>query len=366
MSEHTFDLTDRLTELRCHSTEWLRARDIELEAQQRGLRVEQLAVRRVLDERGRIDPAEDTLLARHGESPRTARQALEVSRALESLPAIAAVAHAGTLSWDQLKPLVEIATPETDARWAARAPGYSPIDLERLARRQRGVTDEEAATRTEARELKWWWEQDTGMLGLRGRLPDVDGAIVRGVLERMVNRMRPPQGEPWDTLAHRGADALVDLCKNQSDATPGRTRSHITFHVPANGPAELDGIPIAESTLARLLPDATITTSIVEDNRLLVPVRDTDDIPEAVKRFVRARDHHCRVGTCEETRGLDYHHLRPRSEGGTHDPDNIVLAGKPCGHHQMLIPNGPWILAGDPSQLDGLRLTRRDQLARAP
>jgi hypothetical protein len=32
----------------------------------------------------------------------------------------------------------------------------------------------------------------------------------------------------------------------------------------------------------------------------------------------------------------------------------------------MLVPNGPWLLRGDPSRPDGLELVRVDQLARAP
>lgn len=78
-----------------------------------------------------------------------------------------------------------------------------------------------------------------------------------------------------------------------------------------------------------------------------------------------ARAQHCRVGICDET-DTDIHHLVPRSEGGTTDPDNLVLAGRRCGHHQTLVPNGPWILEGDPSKPDGLRLVHKDELARAP
>ena len=41
---------------RCHETSWLRSRDDELEREQRRLKVEQLAVRRVLDERDALEP----------------------------------------------------------------------------------------------------------------------------------------------------------------------------------------------------------------------------------------------------------------------------------------------------------------------
>ena len=49
-----FDYPLRLDELRSHSTEWLRGRRDELVAEQRRLRVEELAVVAVLDERGMV------------------------------------------------------------------------------------------------------------------------------------------------------------------------------------------------------------------------------------------------------------------------------------------------------------------------
>ena len=51
---------------------------------------------------------------------RTARVEVDVARGLEALPAIAAAAEAGELSFDQLEHLVVLATPATDAEWAKR------------------------------------------------------------------------------------------------------------------------------------------------------------------------------------------------------------------------------------------------------
>lgn len=361
-----FVLTDHLDELRCHSTAWLRSRRAELVREQRALHTEQLAITRVLDERGAVDTATETLESRDGVAPRTVRTELELARRLGDLPAIAAAAHAGELSLDQLKPLVDIATPDTDAEWAQRAPNYSPADLEITARRQRPITDEDADRRREAREFRIWRRRDTGMYAVRGELPDVDGAFVKSVFDVMIERQRPAKGQPWDTRAHRGADALVDLCTNYVDVVPIRhTKPHVVVHVPLEGPAEVDGIPIAESTLAGLIADANISTAVIDHNTICGTRTDGDEIPEAIKRFVRQRDQHCRVGTCDATDGLDFHHVIPRGDGGTHDPNNVVLAGRSCGHHQKLIPNGPYILEGDPTRPDGLHLIHRNDLARA-
>src|SRR5687768_4967635 len=61
------------------------------------------------------------LAARYGVAAATAREWVRVARALMCLPLIAEAYESGRLSWDQLRPLTRFATPETDARWAAKA-----------------------------------------------------------------------------------------------------------------------------------------------------------------------------------------------------------------------------------------------------
>jgi hypothetical protein len=185
-----FDFRERLDELRCHETTWLRARREDLRREQQRLRVEELAVTRILDERRALGVFPDPTV-----SSRSAREDVEVAGALESRPAIAAAAHDGRVSRDQLAPLTRLATPETDAEWALRGPGCAPVDLDREARKARVVTPEDAAARRGARELRTWREPDTGMVSGRFRLPDVDGVIVEEVLEHMAERMRRPRAK---------------------------------------------------------------------------------------------------------------------------------------------------------------------------
>ena len=77
-------------------------------------------------------------------------------------------------------------------------------------------------------------------------------------------------------------------------------------------------------------------------------------------RAVLLRDGHCRCGNCELRYGLQVHHLRPRSWGGTDDMSN--LAAVASVHHPMLIPHGPWALVGNPNRPDGLRLVHINDL----
>jgi Domain of unknown function (DUF222) len=360
MTEHTFDLTERLDELRSHSTEWLRARCAELVRGQRQMRVEELAVTRILDERGSATAA----VVGKGTTVREEREALEVSRALTELPEIAAVAHSGDLSWSQLKSLVEVATPETDREWAERGKGFDPIDLARLARHQKVVTAADAVARREAREFRWWWREDSGMLAVRGELPDVDGALVKAVFEHLVERMRPPKGQSWDSLAHRGADALVAVCSSYADAVPtGRSRPHIAVQHRVDRLPEVDGIPIARETLDALRGEAIFDDEFVDGGALVSSVRSGRAISAKTERFLARRDLHCRVPGCEQARRLENHHLVPSSWGGSDDADNLARV---CPyHHGLLIPRGPYALIGDPNRLDGLEVVNRNELARA-
>jgi Domain of unknown function (DUF222) len=356
MNGTAFDLTEHLDELRSHSTEWLRVERENAVREQRQWRVRELALTRVLDERG----AASVDVVEKGTTLREARETVEVSRALADLPEIAAAAHAGELSWSQLKPLVEVATPETDREWAQRGRGLDPADLARIAREQKRVTAADAATRREAREFRWWWREDSGMLAVRGELPDVDGALVKSVFEHLVDRMRPPKGQPWESLAHRGADALVAVCSSYADAVPtGRSRPHIVTQHDVHGRATVDGIPIALETLDALRGEAVFDDEFVDNGRVVSSVRSGRAVSATTQRFLERRDLQCRAPGCEQSRRLQNHHLVPSSWGGSAEPDNLARV---CPHHHgLLIPNGPCALIGDPNRPGGLELLRREE-----
>jgi hypothetical protein len=247
---------EQLDELRCHETSWLKARRTELISEQRRLHLEELAVIKVLDERDALSKMPDLSV-----SPRTTKTNLQMARSLETLPAVAQQMASGALSAEQLAPLTELATPETDKEWAQRGPNISPVDLHRLVRRQERPTAEDAAARRAARMLRIWREQDTGMVAGRFRLADVDGVLVEKVLLELTEKMRPARGQAWDSLEHRQADALIQLCRDYSDVavtTRTRSRPQIIVHHRHDSTLDCDGIPLAPETIDALLAEATI------------------------------------------------------------------------------------------------------------
>jgi hypothetical protein len=360
--EEKFDYSGLVDAMRCHSSDWLKNYVAECRREQQRWWLQELAATRVLDDREALGPFPDGT-----QSARTNRQNLKVARELESLPKIAEAAHAGDISKDQLEPLVEIATSDTDGEWSQRGRRMSPGDLDRMARARQRVTAADAAARHEARGIHTWRNSEKGMAGGRWALPDVDGVLVEKVLDHMAERMRPSKGMKWDSLAHRKADALMQLVREYADVEPtGRFRYEIVnLHDPnaKSFGASVDGIPIADETLAALLPNAKVRECVPDENGVMRTVkRPRQALPKDIERHIRRRDVSCRCG-CGETRYLDIHHMEPiLSFGESWDVHKLALISR--FHHSLLEPHGPYRLIGDAEQPGDLQLVHRDDLAR--
>ena len=358
-TEVEYDFGARVDALRCRSTKSLRTVVADARREQQRWYLEELAATRVLDDRQALDVVPDSRV-----SARTAKTNREVARSLESLPKIAAAAWGGALSKDQLVPVAEVATPATDGEWAERGPRTAPVDLQRRARAARTVTATDAAARRAARYVTSWRDAEQGMVFGRWALPDVDGILVEKVLDRMAERMRPAKGMPWDSLAHRKADAFVELATKYADVqATKRAKPLIVVHTNGDRSAsEVEGMPIAEETVLELSVDARV---IEQDDA--APVTDHGDgrrpVPVSLERELARRDRHCRYPGCEHTRGLEHHHLEPVSWGG-HTSRKLIVRLCPRHHHRME-PHGTERLVGDPDLPDGLRVIDVVKHARA-
>src|SRR6476646_8934626 len=175
-------------------------------------------------------------------------------------------------------------------------------------------------------------------------IPDVDGALVESVFNHMIDRMRPPKGQPWASRAQRMADALVELVRNYADV---RAIEHpcplFVVEVPLEGPAELNGVPLPVGTVEALRASAKIEPVLVDEGGARIATgRVSATVPPKVRRAVLRRDGHCRFGECDRRHGLQVHHLWSKSWGGGDDQSNlasICVAGG-TDHHAQLVPHG--------------------------
>ncbi len=366
MDGGTTPVAAHLDELRAVPIDALEDTYRQLDALEAAIRTERLTVLAVLDERavGRADGSVDTAGWAAHTSKVTRGQAtrlVETARALTHLPAIRAVAASGELSFDQLAPLVQIATTETDEEWARRAPGWTPSQLMRAAAGQRLITDEQACAGYAQRSLTWRWDKDD-MLRIRGRLPDTVGAAVIRAIERIaepVTRDADGSYEPFDA---RCADALGELASQRLTDDVEPDRACLVVHTPATAlvegstepGAELaeGNIPIANETVRRLACDASLQLMVeTRDGEALAVGRRTRTVPAAMRRAVRRRDGHCRFPGCDRTRFLHVHHVIHHADGGVTELWNLVLL---CPFHHRFVHEPHWKIKGDPAEPDGI------------
>jgi hypothetical protein len=129
------------------------------------------------------------------------------------------------------------------------------------------------------------------------------------------------------------------------------------------GPAEVAGIPLQAGVVEALRAEATLEPVGVDGSGTVVAAgRARRTLSPKITRAVLLRDGHCRWPGCDRRTGLQVHHLVPVSWGGSDEIANLaaLCTGGGRDHHGLLVPQGPYLLAGNPNQPDGLRLTRRD------
>jgi len=236
-SPDPLDSTSVLALLRDTPTSELEATFRELDTLENATGAYKLLVLTVLDERevGRDDGALDTIgwvswTARVTKS--RARALVSTARALPDRPAISNVALEGQLSGEQLAAVVQVATAETDAQWAADSPGWTATALAATARRQRSVTTDEAVERDRRRELGYRWNEQRGELRFWGRIPDADGAQVAIALAAGADKAGPDENGQWEPFAVRCADVFVAAVTADLPDDSEAHRATLIVHTP--------------------------------------------------------------------------------------------------------------------------------------
>ncbi len=303
------------------------------------------------------------LVQRCGVSAATAREWVTAAAKLPSLPKIADALSQGKLSFDQVKPLVEVAKPETDAQLAEQATHWSAKQVRELALAARDQSDERSTGFYARRFLRF----DDRRRTLTGTLPEDQYAVVKSSLIARASRRRRDR-TPFD---QRMADALVSVCQADATgsatlpgATPGtapgagqagglhRNRPTVVVHADMSflaggeGGAELDVLgPVSREVARRLACDAKVLVSADgSDGRSLNLGRTRRDPSDAQRLEIRRRDKGCRFPGCTHTEFTDVHHVRHWVDGGLTDLDNLVEL---CDQHHRCVHEMGWKISGD-------------------
>jgi hypothetical protein len=293
------------------------------------------------------------LVQRCGVSASTAREWVTAAGKLHHLPKISEALSKGKLSFDQVKPLVEVAKPQTDASLAEQATHWSAKQVRELATAVRNQTDEQATGAFARRFLRF----DDRRRTLAGMLPADQYAVVKGALIARASR-KVAARNPFD---QRMADALVALCKADAqgrtggDDRAGGLRRHrptvvvhadLSFLAGGEGSAELDVLgPVAQEVARRLACDAKVLVSADgASGQSLNLGRTRRDPTDAQRIEIRRRDKGCRFPGCTHTEFTDVHHVQHWIDGGRTDADNLVEL---CDQHHRAVHEMGWRMSGD-------------------
>ena len=310
------------------------------------------------DEAWRADGAADMmswLTYELGLLPRTARAWVGVARSLGELPELRRRLTTGSLSFDQVRALCRIATPEDELELAEIATNMTAAEVERMVRKAQEIPKEEVVAQEPDRVLTWWWQPDDRFMHLTGKLPAAEGALVEKALMRMVIKNRDePSADYHRPIAERAADALAAMASQSLGADGDADRATVVVHVSADALASAQGVAVVEDgpvisieTARRLACDAR--WQLIVDGPGGVPVgigRTSRRIPAWLSRMIRERDEGCRYPGCGRTRWNHAHHIEHWANGGPTDLDNLITL---CGYHHRLIHDGGWTIRGNPN-----------------
>jgi len=328
---------------------------------------------------------------RVGLEPGAARERVRVARALGTLPLLAEALARGELSYAKLRALTRVATPETEERLLGVGRAGTAAHVERIVRGWRRVdrnAEEREAARQHTRRGLQVYEDEDGMVVVRGRLTPEVGALLRRALdaarEVLYERARGSEavGEQAPTPAQQRADALALVAETAlhhslDPGAPGE-RYQVVVHVDASALADPnqpgqsvleDGAHVPAETSRRLACDASRVVMRHDDAGRVVEIgARTRTIPPALRRALQQRDWGCRFPGCRVRVGQG-HHLRHWAQGGPTALSNLALLCR--RHHRAVHEEGYQVARGSDGELrfsrpDGRQLPEVPAPARVP
>ncbi|MBT8192285.1 MAG: HNH endonuclease, partial [Acidimicrobiia bacterium] len=187
----------------------------------------------------------------------------------------------------------------------------------------------------EERHLRSWPSLDESVGFISAQLGAHDWHIVNQALDDRADHF-PAETRVW-TRDQRRADALVAIAQDWLNGSlkPGQGPGPIiSVMVDADQAAQTDceagvtltaGPRIGPDTLDRILCEGSVEIIIdSETGQPLAVGPTTRVVPPKIRRLVLNRDGGCTIDGCTSRYRLEIHHIIPRSQGGTHDLENLT------------------------------------------
>jgi hypothetical protein len=262
-----------------------------------------------------------------GHRRRVAFERVRVAEALEVLPRTREMLADGQVSYSAVREITRVAEPETEHAWLDAVDGKTIHEVERMVS---GHAPGDLPT-----------DPGDPQLEPRRWTADLDPDVYALVLEAR-RQIEEEMGGSLDDNAFVAALCERALGAGESDAKNPRYQIALTVCERCERATQDAGgqiIDVAPSVPARALCDAEHIGRLDEP-----AARAKSEIPPKTRREVLRRDHgRCRVPGCRGSKWLEIHHIVPRSQGGTHDPRNLLTL---CGAHHRAHHDGKLVIRG--------------------
>ena len=262
---------------------------------------------------------------------------------------------AGEISFDKVRVVADVATPETDRELCGQAKERSVLDLADIARWAAQLTESPLPQRSDydRRFLRF----NDHCRTVTVQLPADSYVEARTSIEARARQV-PSDGEtPWD---QRCCDAFMETIRSAAGTETTANPFLVVVHVPVSAFVENSSDPtniagdlerhglIDGKTVRRIACDATIAIAVDDDvGHTMYEGRAQRFPTQAQRREVMRRDRHCRFPDCINSTFTNVHHIVPWEPGGRTDLDNLALT---CLYHHHLVHGGGWTMSGNANE----------------
>jgi len=199
---------------------------------------------------------------------------------------------------------------------------------------QRHETPEETDRRHAAATGLTQWLEPDGMGVTTLRLPPLAHAALGAAIDAQMLAMQSSfaasadASSRWPSIARQRADALVELLFESGAGVS----TEVVVHVRGDGCTMDDGTPIADHTVAQLLPESFIRLLITEANRLPINASGRHRHPTTRQQRVARERHGNRCVDCGSTDLLQDDHIPAYADSGETHVDQLEPRCAVCHH----------------------------------
>jgi len=284
-------------------------------------------------------------------SPETAKALVSASRRLEALPTVASAAGDGSISFDRITAVAQIAGPNEDETIIDELSVYDVAGIRRLRSNRHRVTRGIERETFETRYVAVQANLDESSWRVHGHLPGQAGRCFVQALDTKAD-MLPADPDGNRTRTTRYADALwairIDSLTGSDGATVETSTPLLTVFMDSHDAAVSNaetgvvieaGPRVGPDTVEAILCDGVIeVTARATDGTPMNMGHRSRTIPPRLRRFALHRDGGvCTVTGCVSRYRFQPHHITPRSQGGPTDATNLTTL---CWYHHHVVIHG--------------------------